>query len=454
MYRRWTRLGVVTLLAASWMACSDSTGPSDQNLVDMALDFCTGDAPIFFAYQNEGGAWTPLAADAEDTFRFQATDKVAIAFVHLIGGVYATQVIYGTTDELAPLSGSQCTDLAGNKTLNGQVTGVSPGADAWITMADQTATVFPPPNSFQLTGLPNGPLDLVANRDAIAVNTLVPDRVIVRRGLSLTSGSTIPTLDFAAAEALPPTTNSLSITGLTPGETNSMDITFSTPTASQHDLYFVQSFSTSPQAIYSVPASLTQAGDYHLVDVYAEASSGAFHGVELFYRTAADRAVALGPLLSTPAFSPIGSTQILRERMTLPVQPQYNSFAEAGYTQQGTSNRVVFVTGTSGYFGNNANWTLDMPDLSGLTGYPAAASLEAGTAVSASAQAYGGSAALFFGAAPNEGDALKYAGTAPMSASASVALRAMPGPGLRSLRALDRTAGLHASLGRRALLHR
>jgi len=156
---RWTRSFAISFLCASIAACSDSTGPGIES--ELALDFCSTDAPIFFAYQNDGGAWTALTPDAGVTYHVPATEKLALAFVHQFGSSYATEVIYATRGELEPLAGVACTEVSGSKTLNGSVTGVSVGSEAWVTMADQTTIVSPPPSTFSLNFLPNGLLDLL-----------------------------------------------------------------------------------------------------------------------------------------------------------------------------------------------------------------------------------------------------------------------------------------------------
>ncbi|HMC54728.1 MAG TPA: hypothetical protein VKH19_06110 [Gemmatimonadaceae bacterium] len=425
MGRRWTRSFAVSFLCASIAACSDSTGPGTDS--ELALDFCASDAPIFFAYQNDGGAWTALTPDASVTYHVPATEKIALAFVHQFGSSYSTEVIYGTRSELEPLAGVNCTDAAGSKTLNGSVTGASLGSDVWITMADQTTVVSPPPSTFSLNFLPDGVLDLVANRDAFTVNSTVPDRIIVRRAINLTNGATMPALDFASAEALAPATNSLTISGMLAGETTSLDVAFSTATVQDHDLYYVPSFTTSPQAIYSIPATLTQAGDSHTLDVYAsDPHTTGYRGVMQFYRTPADRVAALGPALSQPTFSALSASPVVRVRMTLPVQAQYSSFANAYHVQtNGATSRVVSVTGTAGYFGSIGTWELDIPDLSSLSGYPIASGIQPSLSYASEAQAYGGSASLFFGGAPEEGEVLKYAGyDNPNATVSSASLRA------------------------------
>lgn len=427
MRRRWTRSAGVSLLAAAWLGCTDSTGPGLQ-VQQMQLDFCASNAPIFLAVQNEGGAWTPIASDANNTFTFDATNKVAIAYVTQSGTQYTTEVIYATRSDLEPLSGVACTEPSGTKTLNGSVTGAAAAPAVWVTMGQETRQVFGN-GAFSITNLPSGPLDLVANRDVVSGGVTVPDRVIVRRAINLTSGSTIPALDFASAEAVAPAANTLSITGFNVNDFHSLDVRFSTPTVVDHDLYYREGFTTSPQTIYSVPSSQTQTGDFHTVDVYSEASAGAFRGLMLFYRLAADRTAPLGPLLATPIFTSLSSTQIRRMRMTMPVQTEYAQVATAIYSQQGSSaSRVVFVTATQGYVGSTATWTIDMPDLSSVSGFPAAALLQNGVSVNESAEAYGGSPSTYFGGTPVEGEILRYAGTASIAAqNRTSALRADAG---------------------------
>src|SRR5688500_1145734 len=96
------------LLALSLFACKDSSGPSEQDLVDLVLAFCTEDAPTFVAMQNEGGAWTRVTPGADGRLAISATDKLGLAFAVQQGSSFSTtEVVYATRAELAPFNGAQ-----------------------------------------------------------------------------------------------------------------------------------------------------------------------------------------------------------------------------------------------------------------------------------------------------------------------------------------------------------
>ena len=61
-------------------ACDLSTPTEVQLPVELALDFCSNDVPVWFAYQNQGGTTTRVLPDAEGTFRFTATNRLVVVF--------------------------------------------------------------------------------------------------------------------------------------------------------------------------------------------------------------------------------------------------------------------------------------------------------------------------------------------------------------------------------------
>src|SRR6185503_18260258 len=213
MRSRSTRPLALPLLALALAGCSDSGTGSD--LSDLVLDFCSGaDTPVFIGLQNEGQAWTRLLPDAQGTITFRASNKIGLAFVYQTGASsYFTDVLYVTRDEIEPLANAACPEVVGSKLLNGSVAAVSGAATADITMANSYVQVTPPPSTFSLSELPSGPQDLIASRSDFVLGVYAPNRVIVRRSVNLTSGATIPALDFAATEALSPTASNATISG-------------------------------------------------------------------------------------------------------------------------------------------------------------------------------------------------------------------------------------------------
>jgi hypothetical protein len=447
MRRSWTRKLAAPLFATSLVACSDGIGPGQGSVdyMDLALDFCnaTGQFPVFFAYLNEGEGWTRVNGDLNRTFAFRASDKVGVAMVFTDGaGTYFTDVFYAKNEELEPLSGSACTEAIGTKTVSGSVANVADGDYAYVSMGLTTELVEPPPSTYSLFDLANAPLDLVAHSGSSQITGDVPDAFIIRRAQNPPDGSTLSTLDFNSAEAAAPAVNTVTISGLSASEDNLIDLYFSTATTFDQPIFLSSFFTSGTQTIYHVPSALTQAGDLHLLDVYGTTTSGvAVRGETQWYRNAGNRTVALGSHLSTPAISSLATSPIVRLRAQLPVQPEYNSFALALYEQIGTTTvRAVSVLGTAGYFNSPSTWVLDIPDLSGVSGFPTASGLASGgTSTNYQVFAYGGNLATFFGA-PEEGSTMKYAARSS-STTTMMSLRADQVSGRKDRRAPGMTLG-------------
>lgn len=411
MRRSWNKRIAIPLLALSVAGCTDVIDPINgiQDFIDLSLDFCTGtgQSPVFLAFQNQGENWTRVNPNASNTFDFRASDKVALAMIFTDGAGYSTEIVYAQNDELEALSGGACTEIAGTKTVSGSVANVPAGSLSYVTMGVGSALIEPPPSTFTLSELANSPLDLISHRGMSTLSGEIPDRVIIRRAQNPTNGATLTALDFAGTEAANVTSNSLAITGLSANEDNLIDLFFLTATTLDHPIFLSSFFTSGSQTIYHVPSTLTQAGDLHLLDVYAHTANGlALRGETQYYRIAANKSVALGSALSTPAITTAATTPTVRLRTQLPVQPEYNSFVLALFSQ-GTA-RTVSVVGTAAYFGSPSTWDVAIPDLSGVSGFPTASGLQQGQLTPWQVVGYGGTIATYFGAA-EENASVKYA---------------------------------------------
>lgn len=236
-----------------------------------------------------------------------------------------------------------------------------------------------------------------------------PNRVIVRRGVNLTSGATIPALDFAANEALSPTASNASISGFSSNDNTTVSVDFSTATTAFHPLYFRSGVTSSTQTIYGIPSTLTQTGDLHILTVRALSGTGNSYRVqEQYYRNPADKLVALGAALTAPAITTVSSTPYVRLGTSLPSQADYPSFANVTHAQQG---RTISVTATAAYVGTTpTTWVLDIPELSTVGGFSISSfALQSGPSTTSYAEAYSGTLATFFGALA-DGGSLKFAG--------------------------------------------
>jgi hypothetical protein len=420
-----------TVLAfAALGACSDGTGPDPVIVGPLTLDFCATEAPVFFAYQNDGGEWTSVDGTNDDSFTFDATERVAIAMAFDFGDEMLTDIYYATRTELLPLSDKACIETFGAKTVHGSVTGVGAADSAVVTMGGAETSVLPPPSTWTLTGVPTGPQDLVAHREVATIEGVVPDRVIIRRAQNPTNNATLSTLDFGATTSDPLTVNLASISGLTAGEDNYLDVFFTTALGTDHYLYAAPFFSTNSQAIYGVPAGLTQAGDLHRLELQAEPVSGErYRVVRRWYGDPANQSISLGPTLNMPSVGPVASSPYSRLRATLQAQSEYDSFATAYFIQEETSGELfsVFVTHTAAFHGGTpATWALEIPPGLADAGWPNTAWLIAGENTQWFVEAFDGTLADFIGATPTEeGATVRWAGRT----SSVVSLRALRGEG-------------------------
>lgn len=89
-YHHWRHVLLLSVPAVLLSGCGTDgtqsvTPPPPEGPLAIVLDFCPMSVPTFFAYRNDGEAWTRVSPDASGSFAFTAAPKVAIAFV-LAGG--------------------------------------------------------------------------------------------------------------------------------------------------------------------------------------------------------------------------------------------------------------------------------------------------------------------------------------------------------------------------------
>jgi len=169
--------------------------------------FCDASrVPLWFGVRSgTSGAWTQVAQGANTTYAFAFADPGQIAYVQQTAEGFDV-VVYNTTPQFAALrAASECEQLGpGTKTVNGSVTNVLTGRASVITLGGAFALTPDPISVFSLSGVRDGPQDLIAMMGFFENNGFSQfNRVVVRRNINPASGSTLPVLDFTGPESFP-----------------------------------------------------------------------------------------------------------------------------------------------------------------------------------------------------------------------------------------------------------
>ena len=346
-------------------------------LTPITLDFCASDAPLWFAFQNEGEPWTQVVPDANSAVFFKATEKVGIAVTRgrrnssgfALEGARITSVLYVTADELRPLSGVTCRNEFGSKTINGSFSGLA-GSDNGVVSLHLTAfsaNSFAP--TFRVTGKPDvGALDLIASRRVAGE----PVSFIVRRGLDLANEAVVPALDFGSgsSEPVPADVPSYIVSGLR-GANDFMFADFWTDATlgglpSYQRLAFRFGAGVPTTGTYrAVPASLLVPGDRHEI-TFRTGFNADMSGVTSVFRNAGPLNLAIGPSLNMPTYEQVPGSSPARFRVVFASQSEYGATARL----IAFSSNVVTLEATAAYHGGTpATWELEIPDFTSVSGW-------------------------------------------------------------------------------------
>lgn len=429
------------LLALAWAtACDSAAEPETQNPLDLALDFCSNDIPVWIAYRNQGEGWTRLTPTADGTVSFTATNDVSLAFVHQNGADYRTEFIHAANFELEDVSGLTCREESGVKTVNGTVSGVVGSQVSLVGMSYSSVYLSAAQTSFSLTNLPERPLDVVATRVNIVGTSQSADRIIIRRSQNFLNAASMPVLNFGGSEAVTPTAFGLTVSGVGTNEQAFIANYFTSQLETSLLLSYSQPVLNGAHTAYGVPGAELAQGDYHTAFAVVVGADGESRGSQRYFRVPGAQTLPIAAAMSAPTVQQAAATPYLRLRTTAARDAQYGQAIRADFVQESSfSATSVAVTVTANYSGSGS-WDATMPDMSGVTGWQNAWGLSAtGAPVDWTVTVYGGNPALLFGAPPNDGELVRFATTPGSLAPAGAARAAAPGTMKRSARVLGRT---------------
>lgn len=385
----------------------DVEGPEDAprpaDAVDVTMQFCS-QPPAVFAYKNEGYGWVhPRTVFGQQEFRFPATPRVTIVTgygVATFSAVFTSVTVLNLTAaeanafrcRLTPLGPSRMTGLV--QTEVSQDRTIIQLGDAFdFTLGNQ---------SFEMTRLGPGTLDLVAINRYFSSDTSAKPRVIVR-SVTVADNGPIPMLDFTSTEAR--TIGSVRVRHnggpLTVGY-----VQFETARKSRVPLDGASPFTAGDTVTVPViPAAFIKAGDLHRFDIQS-----ADRGVTYWQAVPSDTAIVFGPPLGDVTLDTIMSSPMLQLRVRFPSQSAYGAMAEAAFDQTTTGlSRSIEVITTAGFLnGTPAQWEIGIPDLRGVV--PEAWILQAGIPTSRMITVRDARPALYHGVeVPAAGETMRFA---------------------------------------------
>jgi hypothetical protein len=417
------------VLTATGDGISAQTLPLELDVMQLmpqsvTVGYCAGLEPSWVAFQDGNGAWTRVeSTTAGATITFSAdfsTNRGAVATVYRYAEFTSVVVWYGTPEELAAVGDTnpRYCGPATSKTVYGSVAGLGTNEFA-VVSAGSGARVraFPEQGGdFVLYAVPSGPQDLLATRNLQVDDGDTVIGMILRRGIEVADGGSLPTFDFAAPEAFAPAVANVTIEGLGPGGasgstsllTSNDDLPVSRVTTPETD---------ATRHYLALPETQLLPGDLQALFVTASpAGTADGRTASVYFHAPTDRTLALGAPLMPPTFTTVATEPALRMRARFVSQSDYDRSAGVSFQQgAGTTFSVNMTASYAALAGGG--YDIVMPDLSQVEGFdPAWALRPEGTLIWVAGR-IGGTLGLGPNAVPSDGTTRRTtaaAGTIPV----------------------------------------
>lgn len=406
----------VALLGLLLTACSDaitsvSPPPPPPPPANVSVAYCSGLEPMWVAFQDGDGAWTrALPAIVNNTVVFQAnmsSSRAGIATVTPAAGFTFLHVFYGAPDELETLgyTSPRSCGPPSVKTLLGNVAGLDSSDFAIIRGGSEAQALAFPGIEFELNVVPPGPQDILATRITRTGNSDTMTKIILRRGIDLADGATLPLLDFSSAEAFVPATANISLAGAGAGAAISTRL-ITSGFNSTYGVVTGQDIGTI-KPYFVIPEAQLLPGDLQVLNASGHgAAPSSVRSASRFFRAVQDYTIGLGADVVPPTLTTIATSPTLRLRARFVNQAEYSR--ETSVTYQEDSTRVVSVSMTADYVLQIGGvYDLLIPELTQVAGFQAAWALSPTTSLRWSAARVGGTLGLGIEAVPFDGATMR-----------------------------------------------
>ncbi|MBA3918961.1 MAG: hypothetical protein C0516_10295 [Gemmatimonas sp.] len=361
---------VTTTIAGSVTAQGGGGGNVNWTFCDPAS------FPLWFAVQNGSGAWTRVnpTGTINRVFSFTVGASGGVAYAQQFDGSSGVQVTvqYLSAAEMGAGAQTECQINRAGKTLNGTVANLTAGQFGFISVGGGTATVNGPATTYTINDAADGVTDLVGVRTALSPSfSFVPDRGVIRRNVNYAANSNIPVVDFQGAESFPVASANYTVANAN-GEQIFLVGSFITGNGLAGTFAFPGLSTGNVQTVYGVPSAQTQAGDLHQVLVTSTAGTGNVTSGRIFAqynRILQDRTITLGAALNQPTITSLGSAPYSRWTATGTWQAEYGDGIGVSFSQQNNNTNAWTVTVSRSYAGNGGNYSITVPDFSGVAGF-------------------------------------------------------------------------------------
>lgn len=354
-------------LTPSAVSVTGGTG-GGSGTITVDYSTCPADAPTWVAFQDGTGPWTVITP-TNGAYRF-TVQSTKLGFARQSAGI-GVEVIYATRSEFTAFGAAAfCSGFAGGGgvSMTGTANGIGTNQFGSVYLAGGSASGLLS-GAFTISGARPGVADLVGYRVNINTTTFVytpslSDRLVIKRDINVTQGSSVGTVDFAGASAIVPQQNTLTLSN---AGTDSVFAGLGYLTGSLCDiaLFYDIPLAGTTMPLMGVPASVQRSTDFHYLT--ASATSGAMtREITLSYHTAANQTIALPTAFTAPPVTTL-SGSYKRLSATFGTLPSEYNFVELEYYNINAIGDIAVVEASTAWLGSGG--TISMPDFTGLSGW-------------------------------------------------------------------------------------
>jgi hypothetical protein len=327
--------------------------------------------PLWFAYQDGlTGTWQRVAETSPGVYTFAyGQPQVGVTTVTTEGSRTVTEIEYFGLSEVTAAAAGECTEnpTPGTKTLSGTIGGFANGNEvATVSMGSALSSAANQSTpAFTITKVPNGAIDLIAVRANLITSSA--QRMLLTRGVNLSTGGSLGTLDLAAGTSFAPGTGSITVTAPNDGAVFAQDV-FTTITGSSAAFRTAQLSSGVAAAYQGVPDAQLIASDFQEIQITQAVDTTLSRFITRYTRGPATVSLAMPSDPGSPTITSITGSPYPRATTSGSLPAAFNTLITHSFDQP-AGNRSWSITSTAAGRTGTTSYTFTMPDFSTVPGW-------------------------------------------------------------------------------------